>query len=174
MFELLKIILKLFSKEEIKMDEKPDSWYGKEEASIKELPVLKEHISLEKYFMGRDKTHAAELTPEVSTNATQLLEKVNQLLNEIKWSNECTVSSGWRPPSLNAKVANAAKRSAHMTGKAVDIKDDASQSLGKKILENHALLKKYGLWLEDLASTKGWCHLDIGQRSDRPINVFKP
>jgi hypothetical protein len=127
--------------------------------------------------MGRDKQFPQEYTQEVLLNAITLLEKVNALLwnLDIKTTE---VSSGWRPAAINGAVANAAKKSLHMIGKAVDIKDDKGQSLANKILTKPELLKNYDLWLEDPAATRGkntnWVHLDMGTRSDRPLRMFKP
>lgn len=137
----------------------------------------KQFITIEQYFMGRDKQFPQELTEEVLNNAVILLEKVNAILLELKIPT-AKVSSGWRPAAINANVANSAKKSHHMTGKAIDIFDDKQQSLATKILSQPDLLKKYDLWLEDPAHTKGkntnWVHLDIGTRSDRPLRMFKP
>lgn len=138
-----------------------------------EVPI----ITLEMHLMGREKTYASELTQEIINNANELLDKVNALLFDLKVQS-ASVTSGWRPAAINSQTPNAAKRSLHMIGKAVDIKDDDNQSLGKAILCRPELLKQYGLWIEDLASTKGqntnWVHLDIGTRSDRPLRMFKP
>lgn len=139
--------------------------------------VKKPIITLDAYLMGRDKQFPQEFTQEVLLNAITLLEKVNALLWNlgIKFAE---VSSGWRPAAINGAVPNAAKRSLHMTGKAIDIKDDKGQSLAGKILTKPELLKNYDLWLEDPAATKGkntnWVHLDVGIRSDRPLRMFKP
>jgi len=89
------------------------------------------------------------------------------------------VSSGWRPPSFNKTVGNAAKKSLHMTGNAIDIMDNKLQTLAYTIKKNASLLKKYGLWMEDPDSTMGkftnWCHLDNSTtRTDRNIRIFKP
>lgn len=134
-------------------------------------------ITLEMHLMGREKTYASELTQEIINNINNLLDKVNILLFELKVT-RASVTSGWRPAAVNSQVANAAKRSLHMIGKAVDILDDDNQTLGKAILCRPELLQQYGLWLEDLSSTKGqntnWVHLDIGVRSDRPLRMFKP
>jgi len=139
--------------------------------------VEKQVITLENYLMGRDSQFPEELTPEISLNITILLEKVNALLFELKISS-AKVSSGWRPAKINATVANSAKKSHHMTGKAIDLLDDKDQSLAAKILTNPTLLKKYDLWLEDPAHTKGkvtnWVHLDTGNRSERALRMFKP
>jgi len=139
--------------------------------------IEKQVITQAAYLMGRDSQYPQELTQEILDNIIILLEKVNALLWELKIT-KAEVSSGWRPAAVNSQVANAAKKSLHMTGKAVDIKDDSGQSLAAKILSQPDLLKKYELWLEDPAHTKGkntnWVHLDIGSRSDRPLRMFKP
>jgi hypothetical protein len=138
-----------------------------------EIPV----ITLEMQLMGREKTHTSELNQEIINNINELLDKVNALLFELGIK-KATVSSGWRPPTINANVTNAAKKSLHMTGKALDILDDSNQSLAKLILTRPDLLIKYSLWLEDPAATKGkntnWVHLDMGTRRDRALRVFKP
>lgn len=139
--------------------------------------VEKEIITLEKFLMGRDKQYPSEYSEEIKNNATILLEKVNALLLDLGIK-EAEVSSGWRPAVVNAGIANAAKKSLHMLGKAIDIVDDKNQTLCKAILTKPELLKKYNIWMEDPASTIGkntnWCHIDIGTRSDRPLRIFKP
>jgi len=135
-------------------------------------------LTLEKFYMGRDKKFAAELTDEIKTNADILIAKVNALLKDLGWEKAVEVSSGWRPAGINSKTPNAAKRSSHMIGMAVDLVDDKDQTLGKKILSRPDLLKKHGLWLEALAATKGqytnWAHLDFKARSPRDVQVFTP
>jgi len=139
--------------------------------------VEKQVITPAAYLMGRDQQFPEELTQEITNNLTILLEKVNAILWELKIE-KATVSSGWRPAAINANVANSAKKSHHMTGKAIDIMDDKSQSLAAKILAQPDLLRKYELWLEDPAHTKGkntnWVHLDMGVRKDRTLRMFKP
>lgn len=132
-----------------------------------------------KYFMGRDKTYAAELTEDVKKNADILINKINSLLKDLNWTQTVEVSSGWRPAAINGATANAAKKSLHMSGEACDLKDDKDQTLAKLIMSKPELLKKHGLWLEHPEATKGkntnWCHLDMStKRSDRPVRVFKP
>lgn len=135
-----------------------------------------EIITEKAFFMGRDATYKNELTQELMDNAKKLLEKVNKLLTELNIT-KATVTSGWRPAAINAATAGSAKKSLHMVCKAVDILDDADQTLAKLILANPDLLKKYDLWIEDPASTKGkntnWVHLDFGTRTDRPLRMFK-
>lgn len=132
----------------------------------------KEIITNKQYFMGRDEQYKTELTDQIKENAQILLNKVNQLLTELN-IDIVEVSSGWRPAAINNTIQNASKKSAHMEGKAVDIKD-IDHKLYDLILSRNDLLKKYGLWMEDKESTKNWVHLDYKERSDRPIRVFKP
>ncbi len=144
-------------------------------------------ISLEAYFTDRrsgvDRRYkfASEFTNEVQVNAEDLIKRINKFLAELGVITS-QVSSGWRPPSLNAKISNAAKKSHHMTGKAVDLVDSTGE-LGALIvkkeewLEAHgqpSLLEKHGLWLENPNVTPGWVHLDTGTRSPRPIRIFNP
>lgn len=126
----------------------------------KETPMAepKVFITLEQYAMGRDKTYFAEWTNTIQDSANVLLQRVNALLNEIQLEQNYTVSSGWRPAAINAKITNAAKRSNHMRGKAVDIAD-VGQNLSTYLLANLGKLEKYGLWMEDPKSTKTWVHL---------------
>lgn len=139
--------------------------------------MSKQLITLEQYAMGRDKLYPTEWTKEVQDNAKKLLEKVNALLNELGIQ-KATVSSGFRPAAINNKVTNAAKKSYHMLGIAVDILDNKNQDLAKLVANSPILLKKYDLFMEDMSSTKGvntnWVHLDFGTRTDRPSRIFKP
>lgn len=140
-------------------------------------------ISLDLYYTDfvtkkdRRKEYPSEFTQEINNNALVLLDKVNSLLEElgIKTGN---VTSGWRPSAINSKTANAAKRSAHMMGKAVDLLDNSNQDLAKLIASRPDLLRKYELFMEDIKSTRGqntnWCHLDNMSRSDRPSRIFIP
>jgi uncharacterized protein YcbK (DUF882 family) len=117
-----------------------------------------------------DRETSSELTPQYIQNAIDLLERVNGLLEELKVKS-AVVSSGYRPSSANASVGGA-KRSAHMRCQAIDLQDDAAQSLANKMTP--ALLRKYGLFMENEAYTKNWVHLDTVQRADRPSRRFIP
>ncbi len=144
-------------------------------------PKVEPMISLSDYLTTSgaypEREKSSELTPELRKNAERLLKAVNSLLSEID-AKFAKVSSGFRPAVVNAGIGNAAKKSLHMQCLAVDILDDRSQSLGKKLAANPDLLRKYGLFLEDLDATKGkntnWAHLDLGTRADRPSRIFKP
>lgn len=133
-------------------------------------------IDLENYITAsgkyKDRLKSDELTKEVKDNAVLLLNKVNQLLQELGIKT-VVVSSGFRPSAVNAATPGSAKKSLHMIGKAVDIAD-ATHELAHKILARPDLLKKYSLWMEDISATPTWCHLDDSTtRSDRELRVFK-
>jgi hypothetical protein len=135
-----------------------------------------EMIDLEDYITasGRypERLNSDELTKAVKDNAVVLLNKVNQLLQELKIF-DVKVSSGFRPSAVNAKVKGAAKKSLHMSGRAVDIYDPKHEII-QKIMARPDLLKKYDLWLEDPAATPQWAHLDNGTRTERALRIFKP
>lgn len=119
-----------------------------------------------------DRLNSEELTKNTKDNAVVLLNRVNQLLQELGITN-VKVSSGFRPSAVNAKVKGAAKKSLHMSGRAVDIYDPKHE-IAHKILARPDLLKKYDLWMEDPEVTPTWTHLDNGTRTERPLRVFKP
>ncbi len=144
-------------------------------------PKVEPMISLSDYLTASgaypEREKSPEITPEMRNNAEKLLKAVNSLLSEIDVK-FAKVSSGFRPAAVNAGIANAAKKSLHTQCLAIDLLDDKSQSVGKKIAANPELLRKHGLFLEDLDSTKGkssnWIHCDLGSRADRPSRIFKP
>jgi hypothetical protein len=106
--------------------------------------------------MGRDKKYPLNDTQRA--NAEELVEKVNRLLS--RFGEGRRVSSGWRPPQVNAATPGAAKRSLHMTCEAVDLEDEDGQ-LDDWCLDNLEVLQEIGLWLESPAATRRWCHLQI-------------
>jgi len=138
-------------------------------------------ITLEQYLSSggryKDRAKSPECTQEVKDNAAKLISKVNLLLKELSIT-IVDISSGFRTSGANAATSNAAKKSLHMSGLAVDILDNANQDLAKLIVSKPELLEKYDLWIEDPQATKGkntnWVHLDIGNRSTRPIRMFRP
>jgi hypothetical protein len=119
-------------------------------------------ITLVDYYMGRDKLYPDELTAKRRLNATRTVELVNALLKRYQDTggdvSHAVVSSGWRPPQINAKVRNAAPRSNHMECLACDIAD-VSGKLDAWCLANQSVLHELGLWLEHPGYTKGWCHV---------------
>ena len=113
-------------------------------------------MTLENYWMGRNILYVTDLTPEIMGNAAELLERVRKLLGafgEVR-----AITSGWRPPSVNATTVGAATRSRHMSGQAVDLADPEGD-LDEWCFENQEVLQHYGLWLEHPATTKNWTHL---------------
>lgn len=113
------------------------------------------------YWMGRDKEYAADFTFEIAQNAEATVNKANLLLSIYMARTGDTerrkVTSGWRPPSLNAATPGAALRSKHMTGQAIDISDPEGD-LDHWLIDHTVVLQEVGLWLEHPASTKGWTH----------------
>lgn len=128
-------------------------------------------ITKDEVLMGRDKTHKDEYTQEISDNIDkELLPKLNEFRKA--YGKPMRVSSGWRPPTVNAKVKNAAKRSNHQLGLACDFVDKDGL-LDKFCMDNLQLLETIGLYLEHPDATPGWCHLQcVPPRSGN--RVFKP
>ena len=141
-------------------------------------------ISLDLYYTDyvtkkdRRKVYALEFKPEYEQNAIDLLTAVSGLFTELGVPLDTKLTSGWRPASVNQQTLNAAKSSLHMICKAGDWLDNANQDLAKLVASRPDLLRRWGLFLENPQFTKGrntnWCHLDRGQRSDRPNRQFNP
>lgn len=128
-------------------------------------------ISRQEILMGRDKTHPNEFTQEISDNIdNRLLPALNKFRDA--YGKSMIVSSGWRPPTINANVPGAAKKSNHMLGLACDFKD-TDGSLDAFCMANQDLLKALGLHLEHPDSTPGWCHLQCVPPKSGKI-VFNP
>lgn len=142
-------------------------------------------ILMSDYWMGRDRTHALALSTEIRRNAEVTVRLANELLAlarrdaitlEVHPRHGALVSSGWRPPAINAGTAGAAVNSRHLTGQAIDVYDPDGDldewCLAQADLADGALAR-LGLWLEHPAATKGWCHLQtVPPRSGR--RVFYP
>lgn len=127
---------------------------------------LKDWITSSNTYPERER----ELTEEIRANAAILMGKISLLLEALAIPG-VVVSSGFRPPSVNAKIKNAAKASSHMTGKAVDFADIDGKL--KELIRSHPeLLRKLGLFMEDPKSTPTWVHLDFATRDDRPSRIF--
>jgi hypothetical protein len=131
--------------------------------------------------MNRDKLYSYELTEEIIENAKSLLARVNKLMFvlanyqvelEVHPKTKSLVSSGWRPPQVNADTRGAAPKSKHMSGLAVDIYDPEGE-IDSFCMTNLDKLEKLGLWMEHPSATKGWCHLQsVPPRSGN--RVFYP
>lgn len=135
-------------------------------------------ISVADYFMGRRERFPLALTPAIEREAFRTVDLASKLLVQAQTYgvtldvhpvNKSLVSSGWRPPEVNAGTANAAPNSKHMTGQAIDIYDPDGD-LDDWLLsgEGQAAMAALGLWHEHPSATKGWAHLQtIPPRSGR-------
>ena len=116
-------------------------------------------ITLEEYYMGRDRAYDLELTHSHRFYADQLLSRVNDLLNIFHADHGYYpgVRSGWRPASVNAVVPHASKKSKHITCQAIDLADN-SGTLKQWTLKNLNLCERYGIWVESPEFTPTWVH----------------
>lgn len=167
----------------------------KEEAALQEQSPLKIVKPWKMYIGPQDiitssgrypeRAKSSELTTQVLSNIDRLCNAVNNLLNEIQWQGEISISSGFRTSASNAATAGAAKKSSHMLGLAIDIVQPLKDNtLGKKIRQaqnnqgKKGILGRYGLMMESIEVTVGqntsWVHLDLIPRSERPSMEFKP
>src|SRR3990167_2219725 len=115
-------------------------------------------ISLHTYWMGRDITHANELTEEIQRNAQVTVDKANQLLARAGRNDINTVNSGWRPQGVNDATRNSATGSSHLTAEAVDL-PDLDRTLCEWAVDNLDILRDIGLWMEDPRWTPTWLHI---------------
>lgn len=139
-------------------------------------------ITLTEYFMGRDRTHERECSPEIRGNAALTVARVNLLLARAEADgvgpgvDEVTstaVASGWRPPAINSRTQNSATGSRHLVAKACDLQDTPGRELARWCLRNLEALAEIGLWMEDPQWTPDWVHLQTeppgsGRRVYRP------
>lgn len=126
-------------------------------------------ITEDEYLKKRDQK--APLSAIMRHNMQVLLKVVNQFLAHYKGV-YYGVSSGYRPEFINKGVQGAAKKSAHLTCEAVDLRDPDGK-LARWCLENIELLIKLDLYLESPTKTPGWVHLQT--RPTKSGNrVFQP
>lgn len=145
-------------------------------------------ITLADYWTGpggvrRDEVFSLALTHDIIDNANRWLDVANKLIErmalfgvipEISPRTGTRLSSGWRPPAVNAATPHASVTSLHMTGLAGDVYDDGNVIdtflMGKS---GQGLLIELGVWLEHPDSTPEWSHWQIvpphsGSRVFRP------
>lgn len=126
-------------------------------------------IFLSDYWRGYNESHPMDLTPAIKSEAYRMVDLANKLLDAAEQhgvelvpvpGSQSHVKSGWRPPSVNKTIANAAPNSKHMIGKAIDIYDPEGD-LDEWLLTSYgrAALEAIGLWVEHPSATKSWCHL---------------
>lgn len=119
-------------------------------------------------LMGRDVAYPLDELQEQNLEKTlATMQALEQLLGF-----ELTVTSGYRPAAINARVAGAAPKSKHIQCLAVDFSDE-SGALAYWCLNNIDWLERLGLWMEHPDFTEGWVHLQVvPPKSGR--RVFKP
>lgn len=115
-------------------------------------------ITKDELLMGRDKSYPNEYTKEISDNLDKLLAAMNQV--RAAYGAPMRVTSGWRPAAINGAIPNAAKRSNHMMGLAVDISDRDGKLRGW-VLDNLALMQQLGIYIEDFRWTSTWVHFQV-------------
>lgn len=115
-----------------------------------------EDITLEEYFMGRDKTYPNELSDAHRMNAKQTVERANALLE--RFGQKRRVVSGWRPGAINRATKGAAPNSKHVLCQAVDLEDN-NGDLMRWLLNNQDIMEELKLWAEDSRDTGTWVHL---------------
>jgi hypothetical protein len=127
--------------------------------------TLEQWITSDGQYPARAKS--PELTPTVKANAVELLKRVNALLDYLGVQN-VKVSSGFRTAAANAATPGAAKRSNHMTGMAIDLKNITLHNL----LTVEVLIK-FDLYAEDFKWTRSWTHLQT-RRTASGRRIFMP
>lgn len=123
--------------------------------------------------MGRDKDFPLDM--QQARNAADLLSRVNYLFGRLNL--KATVSSGYRPSSIN-KTIGGAKLSTHTVCAGIDLIDPFGK-IGILLTKRTDLLQEIGLWLENPlytikhnqdGSKTHWIHLDIKERKNRIFN----
>jgi len=121
-------------------------------------------ITLADYWMGRDVRFPLAMSPQLERNALLTVELANKLLVLAKSAGlpiennpktHTVVSSGWRPPDVNAATPGAAPKSKHITGEAIDLYD-AEGNLDEWLLLNLQVLRAFGLWQEHPRAITSW------------------
>ncbi len=123
-------------------------------------------ITLDAYWMGRDKLYPLALDTQTRRNAAVTVDLANRLLVLAKMAGVplvanpagTLVASGWRPPAVNAATPGAAKRSKHMTGEAIDLFDPTG-AIDDWMVHSPQPLIDLGLWVEHRSATPRWAHL---------------
>lgn len=105
----------------------------------------------------------SDFTPQVCFNAGQLIEKINMLgYKPAMYFSSCLRSTEAQIRIYKEKgitdLSKIPMGSCHLSGEAVDISDPDGK-LAIWLKKNEKKLETLGLYVEDPAYTKGWCHL---------------
>ncbi|TXH13253.1 MAG: hypothetical protein E6R03_11685 [Hyphomicrobiaceae bacterium] len=125
-------------------------------------------LTVEGYFAESVK-RGHKVTEQELSNATQLIEKVNALLDEFGERRGQNSGHRTREKSLDlrAKGYAAAIGGTHETANGIDLEDE--DSLLKNWLDE-GILARYGLYMEHPSATRRWVHLQrVPPRSGRRI-----
>lgn len=140
-------------------------------------------VTLQDYWMGRDKLYPLDLSTEIRKNAELTVDLINKLLAKAAQAgvklplhpqNKSHFSSGWRPPKVNGATPKAATRSHHIVARAGDIYDP-NGALDKWLMTEAGqhTLQELGLWMEHPSATPTWAHVQtMPPRSGK--RVFYP
>lgn len=109
---------------------------------------------------------------EVDSVTLRNLEDLCRKINALGYQPPMCASSCLRSLADQKRINPKAMGSSHLYGCAVDIAD-ADGKLKAWCVANKAKLVECGLWIEDPASTKTWCHLQ--NYAPKSMNrIFKP
>lgn len=117
---------------------------------------------------GSHKWKESEVDIVIKRNLEDLIRK----LNALGYEPPMRATSCLRSIEDQRRINPSAMGSSHLYGCAVDIAD-ADGKLKAWCVANKARLVECGLWMEDPASTKTWCHLSsyMPKSGNR---IFKP
>lgn len=128
------------------------------------FPLTEEH-----YF----KLHGRPTTTALIENAREWLRRANMMLDYalaagvepgVDTESGNHIASGHRPAGVNARTANAAVASTHLTCEGGDIQDKLGRALAIFCVVNESLLIQCELWMEcprwtgGRTNTDPWCH----------------
>lgn len=120
--------------------------------------TVEQYLNQWKVNYGSVTVDMSQLTDDMKEDAAEIVRRANVLL--AAFGTERSMTSGWRPAEVNARVSGAAAKSKHMMCQAIDLADPDGD-LDDFCFNNTGTLKSIGLWLEHPAATKGWCHVQI-------------
>lgn len=99
---------------------------------------------------------------EVDSITLRNLEDLCRKVNALGYTPPMLASSCLRSIADQKRINPKALGSSHLYGAAVDIADPQGKLASwLQSIEGQRRLVECGLWMENPASTKGWCHLSI-------------